>query len=252
MTSGARVVAGQILVLLHNSELECQYTQLQLEIDEQRALARGLLERRRLAAHKSQLRECEAMEVHLAELKRQLDGLCVRAPVAGQVVSSGVDCLLGQFLQQGDEVLSLGDETCKQVQFSVAQDQITDFQDALGQPVVVSVAALDSISCRLQGIEPRASLRPLDAALCAPHGGSLVVRNTTRRDGERGNSPLDSMELLTPRFTGSVPLSKEQSCQVRTGQRATVGLCAQRHSLGEHLFYLFDQWLRRRVASAST
>ena len=195
--------------------------------------------------------EREALEKQLVELAKQIEGLTIRAPISGYVVSRRLNALEGMYIAQGDPVLTLGDERRKQVRFSIAQEALPEFRAVVGKTVSVSIPSVGQFPCCLNKIEPRASRTPDHPALCAPYGGPLVVQRTADEQFD-GDVDPSTLQLLTPHFIGAAALLPHQSSTVRSGQRATVELTEHRRSIGAHMVSQIGQWLRSRTTASST
>lgn len=155
------------------------------------------------------------------EKRQQLEQLIVRAPRAGNVVGRNLDALEGRYLAQGSPIVAIGDESAKEVRVSIALEDILSFRSHLGADVSVYFPDSHALVAPLSRIEPGASTTPPHLSLCASHGGDLAIRNAIA-DTPQGSEP--ACELLSPRFTGVVTLSAEQSQGVPAGQRATSHL----------------------------
>ena len=95
----------------------------------------------------------------------------------------------------------------------------------------------------LTKIEPRASTLPLDASLCAPHGGSLPVH---RSSDSASQAAQGKFELLAPRFQGIMSLGAAESEQVHAGQRVVVAVHPF-ESVGGHLYRMLGHWMDRKL-----
>lgn len=248
--SGGWVAADAPLAVLRNDELHRDYAELELKLRASQLRSRAFRGRHETAKLNAELEESAALGKQLAELHTQLDALTIRAPQAGQVVTRGVENLIGTYMHQGDMLLELGNDTCKSIQFCVPQVELSHYEAAVGKTVFVSCAGDSRLACRLKSINPRATTTPPVLALCTHFGGGLVVRHVDRQvsDPRARNSTL---ELLEPHFTGTIELSELQSRWLRTGQRMTVQLPGSRPSLGGKLWELLKARCRAKAARYS-
>ncbi|QDU99024.1 HlyD family efflux transporter periplasmic adaptor subunit [Lignipirellula cremea] len=244
--SGQQVQPGELLVVLENRELVRELADLQLQIRQSELRGRQREQKGELAAEQAEEKQAEALRSQLAEKQIQVERLTVRAPCAGQVIGRNLDALQGKFLEEGDELFSLGDEAHKELRISIAQDDLEVFHHQVQQPVRIDVPGLALWRSPLEKVIPRATLTPPHPAFAAAHGGPLPVKPTAARsDG----SPQDAYELLEPRFTATVRLTPAESRQLRTGQRVVVSHRALHESIGQHLYHAAAAWIRERLAS---
>ena len=75
----------------------------------------------------------------------------------------------------------------------------------------------------------------------------MSVREATVDEGAEGMT--SKFELLTPHFTGHIPLSAAESPTIRAGQRVTVSISPGRDRIGEKVYDWLAGWLERRGAA---
>jgi hypothetical protein len=179
----------------------------------------------------------------LAEQQRLLAKLIVRAPRAGKAIGRDLDRLQDLYVEKGSQLLTIGDESLKEIRLSIAQQDIAAFRLRFDAPLPTYLPACAVLWAPLTKIEPRASIQPLDATLCAPYGGPLAVRkgaDSAEREG------AGAYQLLAPRFTGVIPLAASESEVVRAGQRGVVAVHA-RETVGGHLRRRLLAWVDRKL-----
>jgi putative peptide zinc metalloprotease protein len=239
--SGEVVAAGQELAVLRNNRLVRDLEVQRLEVEASHVRIRGLRRRRELAALAAEIEQLAALEIQLTELTAQVQGLTIRAPVTGCVVSRDIESRIGSYLNTGDALLSLGSEDQKRIAVSLPQKLVSALQAQ--SLVTVALDAEAAFSGQLDRLEPRATVSPIDKALCAPFGGQLLVRETPT-DNSRADVEA-TYELLQPHFTGTILLDADRSQRLLSGQRAQVILAERRERLGPHLWGLLLDWLDR-------
>ncbi len=239
--SGDSVRQGQMLARLRNDILLRDHAIQKTKLAATRLRIRSLLGQRKLAALAAERQQLAAFEKQLAELTEQVEGLTLRAPVNGHVVSRNLDSQLGVFLHQGESLLQIGNEAQKSIAFSIPQSDMTALHTSHNIPVHMSLATGGRFSGRIESIQPRASLEPLDPALCAIFGGPLPVRQAASDLSSADQSP--QLELLEPHFTARVVLDVQQSKQLNAGQRASVVLGTPRESVGTHVWNMLTDHL---------
>ena len=159
------------------------------------------------------LRNRQATVDRLAEVQRQLAGLRVYAPVAGQIVARNLHNTIGTYVQEGAELLAVGDERRKELLVSVGQEQIDDVTPLLGQVVQFRTGDFRVHEGILRRLEPRASRRLPHPALSAMVGGPLAVSQADAK-----GHPAES-QLIIPQFPGVIVVSSETSPQLACGDR---------------------------------
>lgn len=238
--NGEQVQAGQLLVLLENQELQRELAELELKIRQSEFRARQFEQNGRLASQQAELTQLAAMRAQSLEKRTQVAQLAVRAPRSGRVFRRDLSSLIGKYLTEGDEVLSVGDEHQKEIRISIAQTDLDTFQGQIGKPVHINLPRLPIWQCSLCDVIPRATWQPSHVALLASNGGPLAVKNVSQRKGQ--DQP--AQELMSARFTGVIALSPVASQQIRSGQIGSVSYRPCRESVGEHLYHAATHWLR--------
>lgn len=245
VSPGEPVVAGQLLLELAAPELALEAAELRLSIARVELEERRLAHRGELARSQEQAEERAGLLTRLRERETQLERLAVRAPRDGTVIRRGLEQLLGVHVDEGAELLSLGDESSKELRAAVSQQDLESFTRRVGERVRVELPGRRVLAGELEQVEPRALREPPAAALAAPGGGPLAVRPVSRRDDN--DSPSPEYELLHPCFTATVALSAEDSAGLRAGE---LGVCVFRpcdESVVAHLRRGLESWLRHRL-----
>ena len=181
--------------------------------------------------------------MQLAEKQCQLDALDVRAPSDGNVLRRDLNSLLGTYLKLGDVVTSIGDEQRKELQISVAQDDLEVFLERTQQFVTVDIPHYPPRQGTLEKVIPRATRQVPHPALAAINGGPLPTRVVSRTDE---NTDHTKNELLSPRFTAIVPLDQSKSRRLCAGQTGSAAYRPYNRSIGEHVYHMMSRWIRER------
>jgi hypothetical protein len=189
------------------------------------------------AAAQVALSNQQALLERLAEIRQQCDHLQVFAPVDGRVVARNLRNLIGTHVQEGDELMAVGDERRKELLVSIAQDQVDDVLPRLGQ-----IARFRLGNCRLyEGtltqVEPRASRKLPHAALSALVGGPLAV-SEAGEDDQPGES-----RLVQPRFPGVIAIKPETCDGLASGARGYALFGLRDEPAGQYLWNRFRHWL---------
>lgn len=242
---GRKVMGGDLLMVLENDELASEIADLQLQIRQSDVRSRQHEHRGRLAALQAENEQRAALYTQLKEKEAQLAQLEVRAPAAGTVAAPALHSLLGTYLEAGEEIVTIGDRTTKQLRISISQDTFDGFTRWRGRFVHVDLPGYQSWEARLKGVAPRASKTPIHPAMVAVNGGPLPVREVP----DDSSKPNDGRyEFLEPRFSGIVQLDPEKSETICVGQQATVSYRPFQASIGEHLWNTVSEWIRSGLA----
>ncbi|MDH3718305.1 MAG: HlyD family secretion protein, partial [Planctomycetota bacterium] len=194
---------------------------------------RALKQQDELAAYQAEIKEKESLEKKRDEKQGQVDQLTVRAPASGKIVTRNPETLLGTYLAEGTEIVSIGSERQKELRVAIAQEDVDVFSQQVGKPVRIRMPGGTVLTCPLSKVTPRASMKASHPSLYAPFGGRLEARKM--ESGERSD---EAYELLKPRFTGVISLTAQQSDQYRAGQRGVVWFGRGREKLGGYFVSL--------------
>ena len=123
---------GQPIAVLRNDELKAELADLELACNESLVKNRMLIQTQELAKLQVEAADRTAIEKKIAELKRRVALLTVRAAVAGRVYARNLDALRGRYLQAGDEIAVLGNDEAKELLVAVPQDDVELFEKHLG------------------------------------------------------------------------------------------------------------------------
>ena len=95
--------------------------------------------------------------------------LVLRAHV-GHRFACRLEHLQATWLDEGAEILTIGDERGKELQAAIAQHDIDSYRVQHGKPVVIRIIGETPIESRLVCLTPRTELQFPDAAMGAPTG----------------------------------------------------------------------------------
>jgi biotin carboxyl carrier protein len=238
------VQPGQSLVEMCDERLAAACAELRLSIEECRILERMARVAGQLAAANAHRQNQSELEKQLQQKLAQHDALVVRAPRLGRVVDCQHHELIGVFVDQGRELLCVGDEDHKELRAVLPEADYPTVRPQVGQPI--SLRLEDGRwfgKCGvLEAVLPYASKEPPSPGLSAAHGGQLSVTAVPadgRADGE-------AMEVLTePRFVLIITLDATTSRQLQAGQTAQAFMASSTESLRDGLWRRGREWLRR-------
>lgn len=244
---GDWVNRGQVLAVLENEELDLEVAELQIQVRRSENRRKMLRYDGEAADSQAEAVRLEALRHRLAEREVQRDSLVVRAPLAGTVTSGTLSALVGRFLPAGSELLAIGQEDHKELEITVAQEDLEFFHDHLSRECWVRIHGEAGFPAQLASVAPRASDFPSNPGFCAPLGGPLPVHVVP---GDRDDQGESRFRLVSPRFEGVLRLTAEQSRGLRAGQRGIVSLFARDHSIADHFAARIRSWLKTQLASA--
>ena len=240
VVDGEQVTTGQVLLRLENEDLELELQDLELQISQAQITIRQNEREGDLAASQAEVIRCTALKQHLDELKQRVNDLVVTAPAAGRILGPYMATLVDTYVEVGRELLSIGDESQKEFQLSIAQDDVDRFIAHCQQPVAVWLPHHGSLNCILSDVQPQARRTVSEPSFAAAEGGPVAVQRIEARAGE----PI--YEFLEPRFTGTVPIDPGYSRDLRAGQFGIVTFAPLDETFGQHVYRMFSSWIRAR------
>ena len=244
---GQTVEPDQVLAVLENEPLRLEVSELRIRVRQSKSRVRALRYETKTADSQAMGEQLTSLQRRLQEKEQQLEALTLRAPVAGTVVSRDLESLRGTYLRRGAEVLVIGSQDRKELNVTIAQEDIDVYSDHLQQSVSVRIHGVPAFTASLTEVSLRARREPSSQGFCAPFGGPLPVRVLNPVATQSEARPR--YELLTPRFDGNLSLSPERSLSLLAGQRGFVALRASHRSIADHLTSRLRHWFRFRSAN---
>ncbi|MEM6470928.1 MAG: HlyD family efflux transporter periplasmic adaptor subunit [Planctomycetota bacterium] len=233
--SGEVVKKGQPLITLRNEETNLEVASLAAELARLETQIRQLNASGEQAAAQALIAKRSAISNQLSEKQLLSEDLVVRAPSDGTVVARTLDQRLGTFVAEGDELLSVVDESNKELVLYFEQSWLSKLRD----PKQIKVCFRDSggqhTVVMLNHIDPRAEREMEDRSLYATNGGAFPVTPVSaERDDDRDDGVR--YELLTPHFKATGILPKDESRRLNSGQRISVRVAGLSKTLYESLY----------------
>ncbi|MCA9197780.1 MAG: biotin/lipoyl-binding protein [Planctomycetales bacterium] len=224
---GDIVEVGDTLLVLENKDLDLELAQKQAE--------RVAVETQEGPAYPKS-KKLAVLDKQIFDLQQRVSALKVQAPVSGVVIGRNLDSLIGRFVSK-EALLSIGDESSKQVILSAPQRDELCLRSSVGQEVnyIRAKGRFDVIDgATVATVDPKAQTSVPHEALAAPNGGPLTVES-----GKDGH-----VALLKPRCTARVKLSAESTSKLLAGELVRVRLDASHLSTGKFIYLRFQEWLR--------
>ncbi len=248
---GEAVHAGQPLAQVVNYELQREADDLKIAIAQSKLRTRFYRGREEIAAVQAEADFQMALAAEYDERREQLARARLTAPEEGTILSPSINSLPGRFALEGEELLTIGQESSKELELSVSQEDVDFFRQFVGQTVRVSFRSpgLAAIGCDLVRIDPRGGRAIPNDAFSTAAGGPIAVQPTKSQEHDVAGET--EWEFVEPRFGGIAKLTSAQSIRLRAGQTATVRLLSHRGTLGQYVYRTVSQWIRCRINRAT-
>ncbi len=239
--SGQQVQQGQTLIQLQNPELEVEIAQLKIEIEKSELRIHQSEQKRQIADLQVEQEVLHSLQSKLSEKQTLFDQLTIRSEINGRIVTRNLESKRGTYVNQGDTIISVGDDTHKELHVAVAQNDLEHFMKAPGQTVMVHIPQQSLLPCPIEKVVPRATVALNHPALAASYGGDLPVKPVS------SNATQKEFELLEPRFNIIVSLDTEKCSELRAGQRVAVTCRPTSYSIGQYLQKSVSDWFYNRL-----
>ena len=271
-SEGELVKEGDVLVQLSNPDEKSEYDKLVLELRSSRIRARSFYQTENLPAYQAELETITGLEKKLAESRLILEGLTIRAPLDGRVVSRELKSLPGKWLEVGDEILAVVPNEKKELLISFRQEDIDDLAEQTGRDIRIRLRGrVDEFSGVIDRIESRATRAVPHEVMAAPNGGPLALRASTdpladreREISDRGrgySSDLDYFsglgsqsqrrELARARFAGRAKIDSEVEAELNEGEWGYVRFAnAEKERLGSWMYQEVSGYVREKIEQA--
>ena len=242
---------GQIVARLVNRELVTELRDLQLEVQEIQVLRDKLRLEENLADLQIETQNLAALHKRLAEKKRQLDKLTLRAPISGRAICRRPASLVGTYVEPGRQLLAIAGPRAE-LAVSIGQDDLEWFTQRIGRSVAGRLRGESRLHAgRLTSIRPHASRDVTRLALTAAAGGPLAVQRVAALPGSASRTAGgESLQFLAPRFEGIVQIESRGRRPLAPGRLATVWFRTHHETIGQHIGRCLTRWLRDRVRAA--
>jgi putative peptide zinc metalloprotease protein len=247
---GETVRPGQPIAQIENYELERELSDLQIAIEQSKLRTRLYRDGQEIAAVQAEAESLLALQTEYDQRQAQLARAELTAPETGTILSPNVHLLTGRYMQEGEELLTIGDESNKELELSISQENVDFFRQFVGETVLVSLRSpgIGSIRCHLARIDPRGSRAIKHNALSAASGGTIAVQPVQASSSD--DEVEAEWEFTEPRFAGIVKLTSAQSAKLKAGQTAKVRVLSHRGTLGQFVYRTVYKWLRGRIDRA--
>lgn len=226
---GGAVEQGQLIARLSNPELELELLLKRNELATVEETIRLRRAQRQLAELQAYEGERDALLVHIAQLRRRLEGLDVRCTRAGVLVENDLPRMVGLFLKAGEPLAMVAHPLDYEVIASVDQQDVEQMRQAVGETLLAHIRGGRAFTGVLVKVEPRASDRLGEPLLAALYGGPIAAQ---RQQSARGDEEL---KLTQPRFDLRRRLLADQNAAVVPGQMVWIRIPGQSATLMDGL-----------------
>lgn len=243
------VVGGQVLITLRNDQLRAELEDARLQVAQTKINSRILLsDENRHAEYQAELETLAAHKKRQAHLQTKVDGLTVRAPMAGRVIGGRPDELVGRYVEVGSPLMKIASESHKEIQIEIPEKYYDAFTQNVENVLNVRVKGYPGKiqHGRLARVEPRATVVLRNPLLGSSSGGPLALKASSVGVGERSDTG-SRVELIAPRFRGVIALPDEESRDLRAGQTARVRLFDFNETLGRRAYRVAESWVRQKL-----
>ena len=234
---GDAVVEGQPILRMRNDDLRVEIQDLSTRLRQEELRLKSA----RWKNDSSKLQEAstniESLQQQLEKVESDFEQLVIRAPHNGKVAVRRMATLLGRYLQRGEEIGAVGNESSKRVRISVGEWQASHSEEWIGEPVQIAVPGATSWTSSVTRMDSRATEKLPHISLTAAGGGGLAVKEPEEDKANGADEPV----LVEPRVNVYVSLNRERSLQLHCGQRCAARLACTGQSLGGQLW----KWLNR-------
>ena len=245
VSDGEMVEQGDLLLTLENRELDLELASLRLDIEISELRSDNLLRQGEVAQVQLENESLESMLKRKVELEARLADLQIYAPRSGLVIARDLDLTQGQYLEPGNEVLSIGTPG-KVHAIGLAKqtdaEWLTENSDSNVEVQLWGRYESRSLSGKIKHVNPRARDDLPHEAFSATVGGPLAV--LPRQQVESADpSGEEDMMLTAPRVTLEVAFASDND--LPAAGKTGILLVRNRHeNMGQYLVSGFIRFIR--------
>ncbi|MEC5127727.1 HlyD family efflux transporter periplasmic adaptor subunit [Verrucomicrobiales bacterium BCK34] len=266
------VKEGDLLLTLSNPDEEAERDKLVLELRTARIRARSYYQQENLPAHQAELETITGLERKLEESRQYLAALEVVAPKDGVIAGRQLKTLEGQWLNTGDEILSVIAGNERELLISFRQEDVESVISQKSPEIKVRLRGRSkTIEAVIERIESRATRALPHEVMSASSGGPLALRTSSdpvaerERDIARGGGEYDSdldyfsglgdrqpgRELARARFAGRAKITDAGDQELREGEWGYLRFAnAEKERLGKWLYNEVSTYVKEKIEQA--
>ncbi|MEM7476775.1 MAG: efflux RND transporter periplasmic adaptor subunit [Planctomycetota bacterium] len=246
VVNGQSVEKGTPLLELSNLQLMSEIEQLQAELKFHETKQRIAIQQGDAAKAQMAASDYEATASALSTRQKESDNLVLCAPNSGRVISLHLDQLRDQYVNEGDHLLTIGNEATKEVVVLIAPDEASVTSELVGQSLQIEIGSRRRMHATIVRLDPKASLAVLQPKLISTHGGSLPVKPAAVTQGADSQ-----LEFVTPQVQAIAKVKKIASENLVAGERGMAVVGSKSSTLGIFLYEKINRWLRKQMDHAA-
>ncbi len=244
VVDGQSVEKDDVLLEVENEDLQVEVGDLTAAIRQSRLRSNRSLREHDPAAAQVEAENRVSLEKRLAEKQIQLTELTVRTPVSGKVTARSLRWVSDTFVNEGDELLTIGPDDQLEFHASVAEADADLLEP--DDPVHIRLRGT-SVTGHVRVIAPRASQVPLHESLIAANGGPLTVRAETDENSDR-----TEFELIKPRINVQCRFDQQQARLLNSGFEGTAAFSSlEAMRLGPMLYQVASEFVRTQIENST-
>ena len=233
---GQQVAQGDLLVTLHNPDLEHELSSLLIDIQISELRSNALFNAGEISQVQLEQDALESMSKRSTELKQRIAELQIYAPQSGNVLARDLDQQVGRYFSPGDEILSIAKPGEIHAIALTRQDDIdwvVGNPDAEIELLVWGRHQNALLKGHIKHINPRARDDLPHEAFAASIGGALPV--VPRGQVEEGSEEEGEMMLTEPRVPIEIELAEEDRKSLIAGQTGQLIIRSREQNMGSYI-----------------
>ena len=242
---GQAVEEGQLLVTLTNPELKHDHKSLLIDIRISKLRFNTFYNQGEISQAQLEERSLESMLKREAELSSRIAELEIYAPSSGSVLARDLDAQTGQYLEPGDEILSIATAGEIHAVALTRQDDIEWVAENPESEIELRIWGRhqrELLKGRVKHINPRARDDLPHEAFSASVGGPLAV--VPRSQVEDDNSEENDMMLSQPRVPVEIELEPFDRETLVAGQTGELIVRSRKQNMGGYLAHNLIRFIR--------
>ena len=236
VADGQQVKEGDLLVTLHNPDLEHELHSLLIDIQISELRSNALFNAGEISQVQLEQEALESMTKRKIELEQRIAELQIYAPQSGNVLARDLDQQVGQYFSPGDEILSIAKPGEIHAIALTRQDDIdwvVGNPDAKIELLVWGRHQSDLLKGHIKHINPRARDDLPHEAFAASIGGPLPV--VPRGQVEEASEEEGEMMLTQPRVPIEIELAEEDRKSLVAGQTGQLIIRSRQQNMGSYI-----------------
>ena len=238
VSDGQAVNEGELLVTLKNPDLRHELKSLLIDIQISKLRYNTFFNQGEISQAQLEEKSLESMQKRQIELSERIAELDIYAPSSGSVLARDLDSKVGEYLEPGDEILSVA--TAGEIH-AVALTRQDDIEWVAENPETEIELRIwgrhqsELLKGRVKHINPRARDDLPHEAFGASVGGPLAVIPRSQVEDEDGSENENEMMLSQPRVPVEIELEPFDRETLVAGQRGQLIVRSRDQNMGGYL-----------------